>query len=151
MFWSFVFGLLWFVSSFEIRISCFPVPLRWLNRMICSTILYCHFRMHNVWDGVLTYFRHQRPDNHPRTGIRIFVQTHNAAVLKFKNRLISCGWRSTSELLRCSRVEKTIPLEPSWIWFRCNPLILLWLAVNKRIASLQPSREDNSVGAESTS
>ena len=72
-FWSFVFGLLWFalrlcsgwwvlrlcsgpwacrtagrtISSFEFRISCFPVPLRWVNRMTSRTILYCHFRMHN--------------------------------------------------------------------------------------------------------
>jgi hypothetical protein len=29
--------------------------LRWVNRMTSRTILYCHFRMHNLWDGVLVF------------------------------------------------------------------------------------------------
>ncbi len=56
MFWSFVFRLLGFVSNFEIRLSCFPVPWRWLNCMISSIILYYHFKMHNLWEGYYPRF-----------------------------------------------------------------------------------------------
>ena len=74
------------VSSFVFRAS--PSPLRWVNRMTSRTILYCHFRMHNLWDGVLgcqNNFAELPTRFHHLIGLSSFAQRHDAMDNRFES------------------------------------------------------------------